>query len=262
MSVTIQEKKDLFSKTYGNQWLKYWNLVHTTRENTRAFVTAVTDSPPSFESQQSQEEWRQKQIGVFKEVFGDSDWEDAWTKIMDSPETKGKFNEMFSVPDPSYDDGSGSAARGPGLPPPPPPVRKESAGAARQRLFTDVFGEGDGLAIEMKIFGDRKKRDLFTKAFSGFLKGNMQRDVLDKQQHWEDDMMQLMTDAMGKDGPAILREIYNDPERARLFRSAFTGYLEQGPTSVATLLQTEEGAGATPTASRASGGRRFVPPPM
>jgi hypothetical protein len=40
-------------------------------------------------------------------------------------------------------------------------------------------------------------------------------------------MMQLMTDALGDDGPALLRDIFADPQRATLFRQAFSGYLEE-----------------------------------
>eukprot|EP00301_Raphidiophrys_heterophryoidea_P000930 c10462_g1_i1.p1 GENE.c10462_g1_i1~~c10462_g1_i1.p1 ORF type:complete len:927 (-),score=180.30 c10462_g1_i1:83-2830(-) len=255
---TIDQKKDLFRDTYGDLWLKYWNLVHQTGKTRNAFVNAVTATPPSADSAASAQSLADQQISIFKQIFGEN-WNFAWSSIMQDPNTKDRFTQMFRVADSTYDDGTNTDVRGPGLPPPPPIARPQTANAERQNLFSDVFGEGDGLAMEMKIFGDKTKRDLFTQAFSNFLKENMQRAAADKRAQWEDDMMQLMTDAMGADGPKVLSEIYADPERTGLFRKAFAGYLEEAPTTVTTLFQTEEGRTSPATAESSL---RHIPPPM
>jgi len=242
-------------------WLKYWNLVHQSGKTRNAFVRAVTGLPPSPDSAESAQSLADQQSQLFKRVFGE-DWQRAWSTIMEDPEVKQRFTQMFHVADGTYDDGTNTDVRGPGLPPPPPIASSTTGAAARQSLFSDVFGEGDGLAMEMKIFGDREKRDLFTKAFSNFLKENMQRVVADKREQWEDDMMQLMTDAMGTDGTKVLREIYADPERTTLFRKAFAGYLEETPSDVTTLFQTDEGRIEKPVRETASNSRHLAPPPM
>lgn len=98
--------------------------------------------------------------------------------------------------------------------------------------------------MEMLIFGNRTKRDLFTRAFSDFMKENMMRDVQDKRDNWEDDMTQLMVDALGNDdGIPMVREIFADPKRMTLFREAFAGYLEERPSQAASLMETDEGLG-------------------
>jgi len=164
--------------------------------------------------------------------------------IMTNTTAQQRFSQVFTTPPGTYGDSTEPGVRGAGLPPPPPIARDALSGVSTQRLFVDVFGEGEGLATEMLIMGDRHKRDLFTAAFSQFLKENILRAAEDKRTTWEDDMMQLMTDALGDDGPALLRDIFADPQRATLFRQAFAGYLEERPTTVATLLETEEGSSA------------------
>lgn len=250
---SIADKKELFKRTYGADWLRYWNLVHSSQHTRDSFVTAVTSSPPMLEGEETAAAVETRQRELFMKVFGETDFDLAWQKIMQNTTAKRQFNDIFAAPPGNYED---SATRGDGLPPPPPIARDPTASLVRQRLFTDTFGEGDGLAMEMMIFGDRNRRDLFTHAFSDFMKDNMLRDVQDKRNNWEDDMMQLMTDAFGSEGPAILREILADPERSALFRDSFAGYLEQQPTVVATLVQTEEGRGSDVSA------RRVVPPPV
>lgn len=194
-----------------------------------------------------------KQREMFMKVFGEKDFQAAWNNIMDNSTAKAQFGAMFKGANTNYAD---SASRGDGLPPPPPLVREKYTGAQQQRLFTDLFGQGEGLAMEMMIFGNRTKRDLFTRSFSEFLKENMLRDVQDKRDSWEDDMMQLMTDALGEDGPAMLREILGDPQRATLFRQAFAGYLEETASSDASLVQIAEGS------TSAVEGKRIIPEPV
>lgn len=263
---TVDQKKDLFRETYGEQWLRYWNLVHQNGKTRSAFARAVTSTPPSRDSPESAQSLADQQMALFKQVFGD-EWQQAWSAIMQDTDVKQRFTDMFRVRDSSYDDGANSDVRGPGLPPPPPLPQSQTASAQRQNLFSDVFGEGEGLALEMKIFGDKQKRNMFASAFSNFLKENMQRAVADKREQWEDDMMQLMTDALGADGPKVLRDIYADPQRAGLFRQAFAGYLEETPSDVATLMQVDEGHTAPGLTSPAhthnsQQGRRVVPPPL
>eukprot|EP00299_Pterocystis_sp_00344_P020055 c9882_g2_i1.p1 GENE.c9882_g2_i1~~c9882_g2_i1.p1 ORF type:complete len:919 (-),score=236.56 c9882_g2_i1:55-2811(-) len=244
---SLSQKKDLFRETYGDDWLRFWNLVHSTPTARESFVKAVTSSPPTSVADETSAAVEASQKETFQKVFGDANWENAWQKIMENPTLKQRFGEIFKAPPRVPGDGIDPDKRGAGLPPPPPLARdKTSTGVTRQALFTDAFGEGEGLAMEMLIFGNRTKRDLFAKSFSQFLKENMLRSLQDKRDNWEDDMMQLMTDALGADGPTIMREIFADPQRATLFRQAFAGYLEETPAAaVASLMQTDEGISTT-----------------
>jgi hypothetical protein len=251
-SFSVQEKKDLFAQTYGGDWLRFWNLVHDNTKNRAAFTLAVTEPTPDSPAASNQA-LQESQMEMFKQIFGESDFQQAWDSIMNNADAKERFNEMFRFsPGSSEAELEQNDVRGSGLPPPPPLARGKTPAAlaqGRQQLFTDAFGEGDGLAMEMLIFGNRTKRDLFTRAFSDFLKDNVGRQLQDRRENWEDDMMQLMTDTMGPEGPAVLREIYADPARSGLFRSAFAGYLEESP-SLNTLIQTEESLPLNPSSTQ------------
>eukprot|EP00298_Acanthocystis_sp_HF-20_P013509 c20386_g1_i1.p1 GENE.c20386_g1_i1~~c20386_g1_i1.p1 ORF type:complete len:947 (-),score=417.33 c20386_g1_i1:84-2924(-) len=236
-SFSIQDRQELFKDAYGDKWLRYWNLVTQNSRTLNTFTKAVTSAPlASDTSAATAAAVVEQQKQLFKQVFGDNEWQASWDAIMNSTSTKEQFQKMFGSPDilPIVDGGD---ARGPGLPPPPPIARDPTSGTVsdqRIQLFTDVFGKGEGLAMEMLIFGNRTKRDLFTKAFSEWLKENADRDIKSRRENWEDDMLQLMTDSIGDDGPKILREIYADPVRASLFRNAFASYLNENPSPLPT----------------------------
>lgn len=231
---SIEQKKDLFRTTFGQDWLKYWTMVHSTDQARKAFTEAVSGVAPLPGSPGAQASLEEQQKELFKSAFGEDEWEDVWDKIMANANLKTQYHTMFEIPPGTYGGGDGSA-RGGGLPPAPLPARDNEAeqqAQRRQKLFTETFGDGDGLAMEMLIFGNRTKRDLFTGAFSQFLKENNAREVADKRESWENDMMQLMTDALGEEGPEILADIYADPTRATAFRKAFAGYLGDAPSAV------------------------------
>ncbi len=82
------QQKDLFRRTYGENWLRYWNLVHSTPAAWEGFVKAVSSAPPGSAAQESGAAVEAKQREMFMKVFGEKDFQAAWNNIMDNSTAK------------------------------------------------------------------------------------------------------------------------------------------------------------------------------
>jgi hypothetical protein len=112
---------DFFRQTYGNDWLRFWNLVHNDQNSLQAFVKVVTSEPPSVQTETTMA-MEQKQRDLFTQVFGDN-WERAWDMIMTNTTAQQRFAVAFTAPPGTFGDSSEPGIRGAGLPPPPPIAR-------------------------------------------------------------------------------------------------------------------------------------------